>query len=128
MNKIISKSARAISKILFILGSYKALAYLPGMHQKLRLVFWPFRFRSRSKQCGNFSVRTLGYFLKRLKLFFDLENIKKNTPKSCILWQLGVFFLCSTDCPKQPRASFPFYIFFYPSISCRISDPNIPFC
>ena len=31
------------------------------------------------------------------------------------------FFLCSPDCPKQPRIPFPFQNFFYPSISCRIS-------
>ena len=33
----------------------------------------------------------------------------------------GIFFLCSPNCPKQPRTSFPFYIFFYPTISGRIS-------
>ena len=31
-----------------------------------------------------------------------------------------VFFLCSPDCPKQPRISFPSYKFFYTTISCRI--------
>ena len=31
------------------------------------------------------------------------------------------FFLCSHDCPKQPRTSFPFYKFFYQTISGRVS-------
>ena len=35
---------------------------------------------------------------------------------------VGSFFLCSPDCPKQPRTSIPFYKFFYPTISGRISD------
>ena len=46
---------------------------------------------------------------------------------SCLLerWEYGsweLFFLCSPDCPKHPRNSFPFYKFFYTTISCRISD------
>ena len=32
-----------------------------------------------------------------------------------------VFFLCSPPCPKQPKTSFPFYKFFYQTISARIS-------
>ena len=35
---------------------------------------------------------------------------------------VGSFFLCSPDCPKLPRTSFPFYKFFYPIISPRISE------
>ena len=35
------------------------------------------------------------------------------------------FFLCSTEGPKQPRYSFPFYKFFYPTISDRIYSGNI---
>ena len=31
-----------------------------------------------------------------------------------------IFFLCSPDCPKLPRTSFPFYKFFYPIISARM--------
>ena len=54
--------------------------------------------------------------------FFDLENIKKPPQKVAYLWQLGGFFLCSPDCPKQPKTSFPFHKFFYTTISCRISD------
>ena len=37
------------------------------------------------------------------------------------LWQLGVFILCCPICSKQPRTSFSFYKFFYPTISGRIS-------
>ena len=31
------------------------------------------------------------------------------------------FFLCSPYCPKQPRTSFPFYKFFYPIVSAKVS-------
>ena len=58
------------------------------------------------------------------KLFFDLENIKKPPQKAAYLRQLGGFFLCSPDCPKQPWTSFQFYKFFYTTISCRISGWN----
>jgi hypothetical protein len=34
---------------------------------------------------------------------------------------VGSFFPLQPDCPKQPRTSFPFYKFFYPTISGRIS-------
>jgi hypothetical protein len=50
----------------------------------------------------------------------------KNPPqKVAYLWQLGVFFLCSPDCPKQPRTSFPFYKFFYPIISAKVSGLTV---
>ena len=63
-----------------------------------------------------------------MKCFFDRENIKKLTSKVAYLWQF--FFLCSPDCPKQPRTSFPFYKLFYPIISGRISEetPFLKFC
>ena len=35
---------------------------------------------------------------------------------------MAIFFLCSPDCPKQPRASFPFYKFFYTIVSAKVSD------
>jgi hypothetical protein len=34
---------------------------------------------------------------------------------------LGIFFLCSPNCPKQPRTSFLFYKFFYPIVSAKVS-------
>ena len=35
---------------------------------------------------------------------------------------IGTFFsLCSPDCPKQPRTSFPFYKLFYPIVSAKVS-------
>ena len=73
----------------------------------------------------NFSVRTLGtrVFLKENQnYFFNLKKLKKLPQKVAYLWQLGFFFLCSPDCPKQPRTSFTFYKFFYSIISGRISD------
>ena len=38
----------------------------------------------------------------------------KNHPKKL---QLGGFFSLQAECPKQPRTSFTFYKFFYPTIS-----------
>ena len=52
---------------------------------------------------------------------FCLQKLKKTHQKVAYLWQFGVFFLCSPDCPKQPRTSFSFYNLFYTTISCRIS-------
>jgi hypothetical protein len=63
-------------------------------------------------------------FLKRFKNVFLPTKSKKSTSNSCIgtyLWQLGGFFLCSPDCPKQPGTSFPFYNFFYPIVSAKVS-------
>ena len=65
----------------------------------------------------------LEYFLEN-STFFALEKFEKPPQKVAYLWQLGVFFLCSADCPKQPRTSSPFYKLFYPTISGRISVPN----
>ena len=65
----------------------------------------------------NFSMQTLKYF----EFFFTHKKLKKPPQKVAYLWQLGVFFLCSPACPKQPKTSFLFYKFFYSSILCRIS-------
>ena len=48
----------------------------------------------------------------------------KNTPRSWILFNLWHFavFLHSLDSPNQPRTSFLFYKFSYPTIAGRISD------
>ena len=32
-----------------------------------------------------------------------------------------VFFLCSPDCPKESKTSFPFYKFFYSIVSAKVS-------
>ena len=62
----------------------------------------------------------LGIFKKNHN---DFSTLKQKIPKKvAYLWQLGVFFLYSPDCPKQPRISFPFYKLLYTTISCRISD------
>ena len=52
---------------------------------------------------------------------FALKKLKKPPQKVAYLWQLGGFFLCCPDCPKQPRTSFPFYKFFYPIVSVKVS-------
>ena len=48
----------------------------------------------------------------------ELKRIKI-AHKKLPLWQLGVFFLCGPNSPKQPRTSF--YKFFCSTISGRIS-------
>ena len=71
---------------------------------------------------SNFSVRTLQCFQKIFFIFFDHKKLKKPPQKVAYLWQLGVFFLCSPNCPKHPRTSFPFYILFYPIVSAKVSE------
>ena len=68
-----------------------------------------------------FSADATMFFKKKLKLFFDLENLKKPPHKGAYLWQLGVFFVCSPDYPKQPGTSFPFYKLFYAIVSAKVS-------
>ena len=70
-------------------------------------------------------------FKINLRLFFDLENIKKPPRKVAYLRQLvllGVFFLWSPDCLNQPRSSFPFYKFFYTIVSAKVSGYTIHYC
>ena len=50
------------------------------------------------------------------------------TSKVAYLWQFGFFFLCSPDCPKQPRIDHLFYRFLYPIICGAISGPPSPRC
>ena len=67
----------------------------------------------------NFSIRLLKYFLKILKKIFCPQKVEKTTSKCCILMTVGSgFFLCS---PELPRTSFPFYKFFYPIVSAKVS-------
>ena len=54
-------------------------------------------------------------------MLFCPQKVEKTTTKSCILMAVGSFFLCSPNCPKQPRNSFPFYKFFYPIVSAKVS-------
>ena len=53
-------------------------------------------------QCGRKNI-----FRKILNIFFAHKKLKKTPQKVAYLWQLGVCFLCSPACPKQPRTSFP---------------------
>jgi hypothetical protein len=59
---------------------------------------------------------TFTMFLKTFEDFLGYENIKKLTSKVAylILMAVCLFFLCSPDCPKQPRIEYPFYRFLYP--------------
>ena len=70
-------------------------------------------------------MRTLQYFLKNFKFVLPIKSWKKHPKKLHTYGSWEVFFLCSPDCPKEPRTSFPFYKFFYPTISCRISDTKV---
>ena len=63
-------------------------------------------------------------FRKISKRKFVHKKLKKSPQKVAYLQQLGGFFLCSPDCPKQPRTSYPFYKFFYPILSPKVSDQN----
>ena len=63
-----------------------------------------------------FHCRRKNIFRKCLKISFAHKKLKKPPEKVAYLWQLGVFILCSPDCP-----TFLFYKFFYTTISCRIS-------
>ena len=49
------------------------------------------------------------------------KSWKKHLKKLHTYGSWEVFFLCSPDCPKQPRTSFPFYKFFYPIVSAKVS-------
>ena len=55
-------------------------------------------------------------------MFFVHKKLKKPPQKVAYLWQLGLFFLCSPVCPKQPRTSFLFNKFFYTFICDKFCD------
>ena len=70
---------------------------------------------------SNFLGRFFHLFVvKKIKNIF-FENIVVSALKSCILMAVWISFLCSPNCPKQPRTSFPFYEFFYTIISAKVS-------
>ena len=69
----------------------------------------------------NVLVRTLQYFWKHFKFIFCPWKHKKLPSKVAYLWQFSFFFLCSPDCPKQPRIKYPFYRFLYLMICGTIS-------
>ena len=49
------------------------------------------------------------------------QKVKKTPQKDAYLWQLGAFFLCSPDCPKQPRTLYQLYKFVYTIVSAKVS-------
>ena len=88
-----------------------AISSISGLHPKIQFAHKLFQWiwqRNKNLVINKFS-----------RIFFNL----KICPKICIL--MAVFFLCSPDCPKQSRTLYPFYKFFYPTISGRISGGNI---
>ena len=109
-------------------------SFLPKWH------FW-----TRAWNSKNFLAKIQDLCRKKYKkgIFSDVQWWKKisthfsdSTHQECMIfarighgscyshWNeifAGVF---SPDCPKQPRTSFPFYKFFYPTISGRISEWN----
>ena len=60
-------------------------------------------------------------FKKKKLIFFAHKKLKKHPKKLHTYGSWELFFLCSPACTKQPRTSFPFYNFFYLTISARIS-------
>ena len=69
-----------------------------------------------------FQCRRKNVFRKILEFFFALKKLKKPPKKVEYIWQLGFFFLCGPDCPKQPRTSYPFYRFSHTIICSKICD------
>ena len=71
----------------------------------------------------HFSVQTLGYFFYKNQNYYFQWKHKKTGLKSTILMAVfKFFFLCSPDCPKQPRIEYPFYRFLYPMFFGAISE------
>ena len=71
-------------------------------------------------------LRSKNNFRKITKKNLPTKSWKKYPKKLHTLMAVGrFFFLCSPDCPKQSRSSFPFYKFFYPTISARISGSRL---
>ena len=66
-------------------------------------------------------MRMLKYFFFKFKYFFAHEKFKHHPKKLHTYGSWEVFFLCSPECTKQPRTSFPFYKFFYSIISAMVS-------
>ena len=67
-------------------------------------------------------METFYNVFKKKSIFFALKKLKKPPQKVAYLWQLGGSFLCSPDCTKQPRTSYPFCTLFYPIVSAKVSD------
>ena len=66
------------------------------------------------------------YLLKLLLVVFGFGLQAFVCENICsVLMAVGIFYLCSPSCPKQPRTSFPFYKFFYPTISAKISECKV---
>ena len=60
-------------------------------------------------------------------IYFAIENSNLMTNSDLcsngfVVNAYGSFFLCSPDCPKQPRTSFPFYKFFYDVQPSRVGS------
>ena len=67
-------------------------------------------------------LQALGIITQQECLFCFINSFIQSSLLRSLLMAVGSFFLCSPDCPKQPRTSFPFYKLFHATISARISD------
>ena len=76
----------------------------------------------------NFLVQMLKYFFKNIRYFLAHKCWKNHLKKFHTYGNWEGFFLCSPDCAKQPRTSFPFYEFFYTIISAKVSVYSAPIC
>ena len=61
----------------------------------------------------------------QIKMFFCPQKVEKTTPKSCIHMAVRRVFFFSADSPQQPKTSYPFYKFFYPIISAKVSESYV---
>ena len=77
------------------------------------------------QHCSAEATMFLKIFLNN---FLTLKKLKKTPTKLAYLWQLGGFFLCIPDCPKQPRTSFLFCKFFYTIVSAMVSECTTCYC
>ena len=99
-----------MNQTLYVLQTYFRISLWPIFHLLLLSYKLLYMFHSFTLVC-NFSAHT------QIPQIFI-----KNTPKSCILMAVGTFFSLQHACPKDPRTSFPFYKFFYPTISSLLKS------
>ena len=78
--------------------------------------------RKKTPNCHKYATFRSGLFnFLWSKILFWPQKVEKTFQKVAYTYgSREVFFLCSPDCPKQPRTSFPFYKFSYTIICSKI--------
>ena len=109
--KIFDIKALTHSQVSFNQRFYQR--WLDKIIYKTEMKFWAV-LGSRGHKYATF--RCFFYVFKD-NFFLAINHLKK-----LLIMAVGrVFFVCSPDCPKQPRTSYPFYKLFYSTFSGRIS-------